>query len=161
MFYLSPEGGRYTIGTPFTYNGTAYTRHGATHDNFIALGFTQITVDPRPDDRFYSVVGPDNAGQYTTTERDLTELKDRFVREVKTTAFRLLKATDWYVVRQMELGYSEAPVPATVTSFRSSIRSNSTTYCDAINAAADVAALKTLVDAGFAFAETPDEVATY
>ena len=59
MFYKDSSNNRYYIGKPFTYNGTSYTKHGATHANFIALGFTQVIVAARPDDRFYVVTGPD------------------------------------------------------------------------------------------------------
>ena len=161
MFYLSPEGTRHTVGKPFTYNGYYYGTALATPAKFTELGFTQVVVGPRPDDKFYVVSGPDNAGQYSSTPRDLTQLKNDFVRQVKTTAYNFLKATDWYIVRQQELGYSEAPVPASVTAFRASIRSAVDAHCLAINAAADVAALKTLVDAGFAYAQQPDDVTTY
>lgn len=162
MFYLDPQTNkRYRVGTPFTYNGTQYTKYGANHDKFIELGFTQVVVGQRPDGRFYIVSGPDSTGQYNSTPRDLAELKTNFIREVKTTAFNLLKATDWYIVRQQELGYSEAPVPASVTAFRASIRSSVDAHCLAINAAADVPALKVLIDAGFAYTEQPDDVTTY
>ena len=162
MFYLdSQTNTRYRIGTPFTYNGKQYTKAGATHETFMALGFTQVIIQPRPDDRFYVVVGPDNTGAYNTTERDLAELKTQFIREVKLIAFQLLKGTDWYIVRQTELGYSEAPVPADVTSFRAAVRDAVTSRCEAIDATTTVEELKTLVGDSFAFPETPDEVNSY
>ena len=162
MFYLDTQTNtRYRIGTPFTYNGKQYTKAGATHETFMALGFTQVTIQPRPDDRFYVVVGPDNTGAYNTTERDLAELKTQFIREVKLIAFQLLKGTDWYIVRQTELGYSEAPVPADVTSFRAAVRDAVTSRCEAIDATTTVEDLKTLVSDSFAFPETPDEVNSY
>jgi hypothetical protein len=162
MFYLdSQTNTRYRVGTPFTYNGKQYTKAGATHETFIALGFTQVTIQPRPDDRFYVVVGPDNTGAYTATPRDLAELKTRFIREVKLRAFQLLKGTDWYIVRQTELGYSEAPVPVDVTAFRTAVRDAVTSRCEAIEATTTVEDLKTLVDDSFVFPETPDEVTTY
>jgi hypothetical protein len=162
MFYLdSQTNTRYRVGTPFTYNGKQYTKAGATHETFIALGFTQVIIQPRPDDRFYVVSGPDNAGQYSATPRDLAELKTRFIREVKLLAFQLLKGTDWYIVRQTELGYSEAPVPVDVTAFRTAVRAASTSRCEAIEAITTVEDLKTLLGDSFAFPETPDEVTNY
>ena len=162
MFYLDPQTNtRYQLNRPFTYNSIQYTRAGATHETFMSLGFTQVVVGQRPDDRFYIVSGPDNAGQYNSTPRDLTELKNNFIREVKTTAYSLLKATDWYIVRQQELGYSEAPVPQVVTDFRAAVRALATSRCDAIDATGSVEALKTLVDTPAEFPETPDEVSTY
>jgi hypothetical protein len=161
MFYLDSNNNKYYIGKPFSYNNINYSRYGATHEVFIGLGFTQVVIAPRPDDRFYSVTGPGLDGQYTAEERDLTELKNRFIREVKTIAFTLLKGTDWYIVRQQELGYSESPVPQAVTDFRAAVRALATSRCDAIDATTSVDELKTLLEDPAEFPETPDEVTTY
>jgi hypothetical protein len=75
MFYLDPATQkRHTIGTPFDYDGRQYTKAGATHDKFIELGFTQVIIQQRPDDRFYIVSGPDNDGNYTATPRELEDI---------------------------------------------------------------------------------------
>jgi hypothetical protein len=180
MFYLdSQTNTRYRIGTPFTYNGKQYTKAGATHETFMSLGFTQVIIQQRPDDRFYVVSGPDNTGAYTATERDLAELKTSYVRETKLNAFRLLKATDWYVVRQTELGYSEAPVPVDITTFRAAVRSVSDVRCGQIEGVTSVSDLEALIKAPSylydeegnetgvnpaaltVFPEQPDEVTTY
>ena len=58
MFYKDSSNNRYRIGTPFTYNGYYYGTALATHAKFIELGFTQVIVAARPDDRFYVVSGP-------------------------------------------------------------------------------------------------------
>lgn len=161
MFYLDSNNNKYYIGKPFSYNNINYSRFGATHEVFTGLGFTQVVVGSRPDDRFYSVTGPGLDGQYTTEERDLTELKNYFIREVKSNAYTLIKGTDWYIVRLAELGYSEAPVPTAVTDFRSAVRALATSRCNAIEATTSVDELKTLLEAPVEFPETPDEVTTY
>ena len=180
MFYLdSQTNTRYRIGTPFTYNGKQYTKAGATHETFVSLGFTQVIIQQRPDDRFYVVSGPDITGAYTATERDLAELKTSYVRVTKLNAFRLLKGTDWYIVRQMELGYSESPVPVDITTFRAAVRSVSDARCAQIEGVASVADLEALIKAPSylydeegnetgvnpaaltIFPETPDEVNSY
>ena len=180
MFYLDTQTNkRYTIGTPFTYGDLQYTKQGATHQTFMALGFQQVIIQQRPDDRFYIVSGPDNTGAYSSTARDLDELKTSYIRDAKLNAFRLLKGTDWYIVRQMELGYSEAPVPVDVTTFRAAVRAAATAACDQIDAVTSVEDLETLIkapsrlydedgnDLGVnpaaltVYPETPDEVSTY
>ena len=162
MFYLDSQSNkRYYLGHPFSYGNKNYLPSGATHETFVSLGFTQVVIQQRPDDRFYFVSGPDNTGAYTATPRDLAELKTQYIRQAKTTAFQLLKGTDWYIVRQLELGSGESPVPADVTTFRAAVRAASTSRCDAIDATTTVEELKTLIDDTNVFPETPDEVSTY
>jgi hypothetical protein len=116
MFYLDPATQqRYYLGKPFSYGGVQYTRAGATHDNFISLGFNQVIIEARPDDNFYIVSGPDNTGAYTKTPRQLesidtgetefisgTEfkifnhgLKFKYMEETYQMAEALLLTTDW------------------------------------------------------------------
>ena len=180
MFYLDTQTNtRYYLGRRFSYGGRNYLPSNATHETFIALGFTQVVIEQRPDDRFYVVSGPAIDGTYSATARDLAQLKTQYIRDTKTTAFQLLKGTDWYIVRQTELGYGEAPVPVDVTTFRAAVRSVSETRCNQIDATTTVEELKTLLTAPSelydedgnligpnpaaltVYPETPDEVTTY
>ena len=147
MFYIDSNGKRYTIGRPFTYNNTDYTRYGATHEKFIELGFTQVIPQQRPDDKYYIVSGPDNTGAYTSTPRSVSELKTNFALEQKRLAHNLIRRTDWYVIRLLELGAVQAPVPTVVTTYRAAVRSVADARCAQINAAADTATLETLMKA--------------
>ena len=148
MFYLdSQTNTRYRIGTPFTYNGKQYTKAGATHETFMSLGFTQVIIQQRPDDRFYVVSGPDNTGAYTATERDLAELKTQYKLETKQTAFRMISGTDWYVIRLLELGTTTASVPGEISTYRAAVRTASDARCAEIDACNDVAALEALINA--------------
>ena len=139
MFYKDSNGNRYRIGTPFTYNNTYYTKAGATHATFISLGFTQVIVAPRPDKTYYSVIGPDLNGQYSSTPRDLATLKTNFIKKEKQTSFQLLKQTDWYVLRNVD---GAGTVPTAVTTYRSAIRTAAETRCNQINACSTVAELE-------------------
>ena len=162
MFYLDTQTNtRYYLGRPFSYGDLNYTKQGANHETFISLGFQQVIVEQSPDSRFYIVEGPDNTGAYTATARDLAELKTQYIRDAKLTAFQLLKGTDWYIVRQMELGYSEAPVPVDVTAFRAAVRAAATARCEAIESITTVEDLIILLNNSNVYPETPDEVTNY
>ena len=148
MFYLDPNTQqRYRIGTPFEYNGVYYTMQGATHAKFIELGFTQVIPQQRPDSRYYIVSGPDATGAYTSTPRPASELKTNFTLEQKRLAHQILRRTDWYVIRLLELGAVSAPVPEVITTYRAAVRAASDARCAQINAAADTASLETLIKA--------------
>ena len=143
MFYLSPEGKRYYLNRAFDYNDRQYTRFAATHEKFIELGFTQVVVDQRPDDRFYIVSGPDDTGAYSATPRDLNDLKAGFILQDKQTARQLLRQTDWYIIRLLE---TEVPAPTAVATDRAEIRAAQNVREDEINYANTVEELKQLID---------------
>ena len=144
-FWLDPATNkRYNEGRAFTYNNVQYTRAGATAAKFNALGFNAVNVGARPDDRFYIVSGPDNTGAYSSTARNLADLKDNFKKQSKLEARSILKTTDWLVVRLAE---NSDAIPAAVATFRDNIRTVADDNCTKIDACADVAALKALIDA--------------
>ena len=144
-FWLDPATNkRYNEGRAFTYNNVQYTRAGATAAKFTALGFNAVTVAARPDDRFYIVTGPANDGSYTSTARDLATLKDNYKKQMKLAARNILKTTDWLVVRKAE---NSDAIPAAVETYRDNVRTVADDNCTKIDACADVAALKALIDA--------------
>ena len=155
MFYLDPQTNtRYQLNRPFTYNSIQYTRAGATHETFQSLGFNQVVVGPRPDDRFYVVSGPDNAGQYTSTPRDLDQLKASYVLETKRNAYQILSRTDWMVIKGIEVQtYAVTPQ---VSTFRQAVRDLSDLRCSQINATNSVEQLKTLIDTPINYGEEPE-----
>ena len=142
MFYVSPEGGRYYLGRAFDYNDLQYTKAGATDATFTELGFTKITPAAAPDPRFYIFTGPNNAGEYDSTPRDLDQLKLNFIMEQKNTAKQILSESDWYVLRAME---SDAGVPDDFRDYRISVRTASDSRCAEIFAAETVEALEALI----------------
>ena len=147
MFYTDSSNNRYRIGKPFTYEGYYYGTALATHAKFIELGFTQVIVQKRPDDSYYVVSGPDNTGAYSSTPRNLEELKLNFKLEQKRIAHQTLRKTDWYVIRSTELGVVAASVPTAISDFRAAYRAASDTRCAEIDACTTVQELETLIKA--------------
>ena len=103
-FFLSPESDRYTVGRAFTYNGVQYSSQGATAETFKGLGFTEVQIQPRPDDAFYIVSGPDDTGAYNSTPRDHGQLVHSYIKQAADDCHAILAPTDWYVVRKIETG---------------------------------------------------------
>ena len=155
MFYLSPEGDRYYLGRAFNYGEYQYSSAGATHDKFVELGFTPITIEPRPDDRYYIVSGPDSTGAYSSTPRDLDQLKLSKILEQKQTARQLLQPSDWYVIRYAEL---EIETPAEWTAYRANVRATADLHCDQIAAVTTVEELKALMAAPAEVPENPGDI---
>lgn len=158
MFYLDSGNNLYYIGQSFTYNNTAYPGHVATHDKFIELGFTQVEVQTRPDDAYYFVTGPDLTGSYSTTPRNLAELKTQFKLQQKQQSHLILRQTDWYIIRSDELGAATASVPTAVLEFRAAYRTASDTRCAQIDACQSVEELETLIK-GESLTAWPEQLA--
>ena len=147
MFYKDFNGNRYKIGKPFTYQGYYYGTALATHAKFMELGFTQVIIAPRPDGKYYIVTGPDLDGQYTSTPRDLDQLKEDQVKKEKQVANKILSQTDWMVIRAIDVGVAVAAVPDNVSNFRSAVRGVCDARCNAIGSTVTVEELETLVKA--------------
>ena len=157
MFYTDSNNNRYRIGTPFTYNNTDYTKYGATHAKFMELGFTQVIPQARPDNQYYIVSGPDATGAYSSTPRNLAELKLNFKLQQKRTAHQTLRQSDWYVIRSMELGVVAAAVPVALSDFRAAYRAASDARCAEIDACTTVQELETLMKAPAKLYDEPTE----
>lgn len=142
MFYKDSNNNKYYLGRAFNYGDIQYGAGAATAAKFTELGFSQVTVGARPDDRFYIVSGPDVNGNYSSTARDLVQLKINYIRAEKQLAAETLKPTDWYIIRNQEAGTG---IPASYTNYRAAVRTASSARCTAIANAADVAALQTLI----------------
>ena len=147
MFYLDSNNNRYYLGKSFKYGNTNYSTSSATHAKFMELGFTQVIVQQRPDDKYYIVSGPNNTGAYNSTPRDLAELKLNFKLQQKRQAHQVLRQTDWYVIRSTELGVVAAAVPVSISAFRAAYRVASDARCAQIDACTTVQELETLIKA--------------
>ena len=143
MFYLK-DGVRYYAGKAFTYGDVQYSPSGATHDKFIELGFTPVTIQDKPDTRFYYVTNLNDDGSWDSSPIDLALLKDQYVRAEKVRSREILKVTDWLVVRFAE---NNTAIPVDVETFRDNVRLISSDNCAEINACADLASLIALVGA--------------
>jgi hypothetical protein len=147
MFYVSPEGGRYYLGRAFDYNDLQYTKAGATHDKFIELGFTQVIPQQRPDDRFYIVNQISADGSYSSTPRDLGQLKASFSAEQLNTANGILQQSDFVFIRLAEEGAGTVTVPAALPTQRDEVRTVCKDNIKLITDCKSVAALEALIKA--------------
>lgn len=157
-FWLDPNTNkRYYLNRPFEYQNVNYTKSGASSTKFTELGFSEVLIKPRPNDRYYIVSGPDNAGEYTKTPRSLPDLKTALTREVKLKSRQLLRKTDWLVVRKAE---NDTTIPAAVESFRDNVRTIADDNCTLINNTSTVEELESLVTASLTI-EDPSNPGTY
>ena len=102
-------------------------------------------MSERPDERFYNVSDVNDDGTYTSTARDLTELKNFYKLEQKLTVHNTLRGTDWYVIRSYEL--SETPIPTEVVNHRAAFRAAGDARCAQIDACTTVEELEQLITA--------------
>lgn len=149
---------RYTEGHAFSYgegeDRINYTKAGATPETFASLGFVEVQVADRPDDRFYWVEGPNDAGSYTSTPKQLDDttdpatgvvtkgLKSEWKALQLETAGGILSPSDWYVVRFAETGVA---IPADWDAWRQSIRTTASTRWGQVDAVTTVPELQALV----------------
>lgn len=143
-FFLSPESDRYYAGRAFVYGGRQYTKAGATRATFEGLNFTEITINQRPDDRFFIVSGPDDKGNYSSEPRDHAQLVDAFTQEQRSICGSLLSSSDWMVIRQMETGTA---IPEDWAAYRAACRAVCTTRIEQLAGTTSTEGLQTLVNA--------------
>ena len=121
----------------FTSNGINYPSNWlrlTTLSEKQAIGITEVEDPAIFDGRFYTSAG--NA-------KDLAELKTTWVSIQKESASSLLSPYDWYVIRKSE---KEVDIPTNISTYRDAVRSACSNREQEINAAANVEALKTLID---------------
>lgn len=141
MFLL--DGKVLQLDAPFEHDGTQYPANWlrlASPDERAAIGITEVIEQPRPDDRFYWVSGPDDNGDYTAVPKDLDGLKKTWTAQFKQTAYAMLATSDWMVVRKQEVGTA---IPAEWSSYRDMVRSTCTIAIADIEAATDIDAFIT------------------
>ena len=145
MFFIDPNTNqKYYPGVAFSYGGFYYTSKAATNQKFLELGFTQVVVQTRPNTLFYDVTGPDNTGTYTSIPKDLAVVKAQLKLQEKTQAHSILRQTDWYVIRNVELGAVAAAIPSAISTYREAVRTAVSTRCTAIDACTTIQELETL-----------------
>ena len=117
MFKL--DGKTLPQGVPFTHNEIQYPANWlnlSTPEEKLAIGITEVAEQARPDDRYYWVT--DNGdGTYSTTDKDLDQLKATEIAKVNAAAYALLLPTDF-----MDFRPNYTP-PAGWLEWRESIRS--------------------------------------
>ena len=129
------DGNTLAVGRPFTANGVNYPRNWlslSTLDEKKAIGITEV-ADPKVyNQKFYNFNG---------SEKDVTDLKKKFIEEDKNQAKGRLALTDWYIIRKAELGTA---IPSDITTKRNAIKTACTTREAEINACDTHAKLVTL-----------------
>ena len=159
---------RYYLGkAQVEYNGQYLVR--PTAQTYTDLGLAEVVIQPRPDDRFYIVTGPDNYGYHHSTNREIEDvttdgvttpgLKSQFISKQKDTANKLLATTDWYVLREIETSES---TPSEISTFRAAVRSVCAANVALITGISSVSNLEALVNNPATVRETPgDETSSF
>jgi hypothetical protein len=137
MFLLN--GQPLAVDVPFaTDDGTQYAAtflRLSTPEQKAAIGITEAP-DPTPvDTRFYWSEG---------NPRDLHQLIEQHIAQVKQAAASQLQPTDWKIIREVEGG---SPAGAELKAWRKAVRDESDVKVAAINGAATVEALIAVVSA--------------
>jgi len=148
-FYLSPEGGRYYLGTQFTYEDRIYF---GTVETFASLGFPEVVVQPMPNPTYYTVGNVNDDGSWNYTAKPVADVQASQSAGARSNTFNTLQPSDWYVVRQQENG---TPVPADWGSYRQGCRTACETYVAAIGLASTTEELEA-VGSSVYFPPNPD-----
>jgi len=136
MFLL--DGRILQLDTPFEHDGTSYPANWirlATPEERAAIGITEVVEQPRPDDRFYWVSGPDDNGDYTAIPKDLDGLKKTWTAQFKQTAYTMLLPSDWLIIRKQE---NATDIPADWTSYREAVRTTTALAISDMEATTDI-----------------------
>lgn len=146
MFLLN--GNPISIDNEVTINGVRYPhlRDPALREQ---LGVTEAPDPEQYDQRFYWGVGnPKQLNDVTETPEGSTEpittkgLKSQWISQVKDTAGKMLAATDWMVLRQVE---RQVEIPAGVAAKRLAIVAECDRLETAINACTSVEELISVI----------------
>jgi len=116
-----------------------------------SMNIEEITLDAKPDGRFYTWIDNGLAGisnitdkpldDITTDGRTVKGIRPDYIKQVKQQQGRLLAQTDWAVVRKADTGIA---VPTKIATYRAAIRTKATAMEKAITDASDMAAFKAL-----------------
>jgi len=133
-------------------NGITHPRnwHIWSVEDKAAAGVTEVIEDTPPDSRLYTW-SMDRDGKITSTAKAMADagsgdslvlgVKSSLKNEVKSQQGSLLSQTDWAVVRKSEKGTA---IPSKISTWRDAIRTKATAMEEAIDGAADTAAVAAL-----------------
>lgn len=139
MFKL--DGQILQLDVPFTHNDIQYPANWlrlSSKEEKDALGIEEIEVQTRPDDRFYFVSDNGN-GTYSSVPKNIDDLKNTLISQVKQTAQSILLQTDWMVVKSIE---TETPLKSSVKIFRDLVRKTSNDLETSINSSETIEELQ-------------------
>ena len=105
-------------------------------DELIAIGIYPYS-EVKDDGRFYDfgslsydIQATEVIGTYVSTAKNLNDIKEQMISEVKRTASQYLSTTDWLAIREYEGGDS---IPDDVKTKRATVRTESNTKETEIN----------------------------
>jgi len=141
-------------GVPFEWDGNFYPANWcnvSTPEEKASIGMVDVVYGTQANDQYYWV--SEDAPVYnaetnqvdinfTNTPKDLASVKTSSVQQVNSTAYSILLPTDWMVVKAVE---TSTTVPADWNTWRESIRTTAATATTAIDSAADVDAVETIM----------------
>ena len=142
MFLL--DGKVLQLDTPFEHDGTSFPSNWlrlASPEERAAIGITEVVEQPRPDDRFWWVSGPNLDGSWTAIPKDVDNIKAMMLAQIKQTTASLLAPTDYKYIRKMETGQE---IDAVTVQKRTDIRAAKDANEKLINDAVTVDELSTL-----------------
>lgn len=140
-------------GQAFTYHGIQYPPQWiqqSTPEERAAIGMVDVIYGPQANAQFYWVTQNDpvyNAQAnvvditFTSTPKDLAQLKPQQVNSINQTAYTILLPSDWMVVKAVETQGTVAPE---WNAWRQSIRDTAKAACAAVNACTTTAELAAL-----------------
>ena len=123
-------------------NGITHSRQWViwSADEKAAAGLTEITPETPPDSRLYHW-SQNSDGTLTSSAKNLDDVKLNLTGAVRSQQESLLNQTDWAVTRKSE---KTTAIPANIVTWRDAIRDKATAMEDAIDGAADTAAMAAL-----------------
>ena len=142
------DGRRLRVGRSFkTTDGATWTNQWATvltEDEKTAAGITWVAEPESFDSNYYVSAGnPRQLDNGTDGEGNTTlGIRPSILQQQKQIAAGLLSTTDWYVTRKSE---TDTAIPSNVTTYRAAVRTACAARETEINAAANTAALETLM----------------
>jgi len=114
-------------------------------DHKKSMNITEVTLDARPDGRFYNWIDNGLEGVANITPRNLDDtgsgdtlvlgLKSQYKLKVKEGQASLLAQTDWAVVRKAD---TDKAIPSNIATWRAAIRTKATEMEKAITDAKDM-----------------------
>jgi len=110
-----------------------------------SMNIEEITLDAKPDGRFYNWIDNGLSGisdikakpldDVTTDGRTKKGIRSDYIRQVKEQQGSLLAMTDWAVIRKADTG---ADIPTKIATWRAAIRTKATEMEKAITDAKDM-----------------------
>lgn len=156
-----------TSGSPWEYQGIQYPPQWiaqATPEQKAEMGIVDVVYGQQANQQYYWVtqdVPVYNAQtnqvdiNFTSTPKNLTQVKGNAISQVDQTAYSLLQPNDWMVIKATE---TSTPINPDWNSWRASVRATADQTKTSITAAADVDAVATIMS-NIAWPKSPATVA--